>query len=262
MLSGCVRTMPHRQSAPAPLNQSATVRVAFQIGDATVRALVLQKGSAVPTMLNVHDDENTSVEAGQMNLAQFGGRLIELAHGGKRRVTFGLNGQQFSFDPNRVFSDAGIAATLKKDSSYSAAAHEAIKTFAEQYLKVFALDRQPVIIALHNTMDGTFSVKSYAPAGEDAAAVEEVHANPDRSPFDFFYVTDRRFFDYLKHRDFNVVLQDNARVPDDGSLSVYFSRKGIPYVNVEAQEGHLAEQIEMLKVTRAMLKDLAIPAKG
>jgi hypothetical protein len=33
---------------------------------------------------------------------------------------------------------------------------------------------------------------------------------------------------------------------DDGSLSVYCGKLGIPYVNVEAQHGHLVRQLKML----------------
>src|SRR5579859_195135 len=104
-----------------------------------------------PTMVNVHDDENTSVAAGLTNIDQFGGRLIELVHSGERLVTFNIAGEKFAFDPNRIFSDAGIEDTLKKQSHYSKPAHAAIKSFAAQYLNYFTLDREPVIIALHNT---------------------------------------------------------------------------------------------------------------
>ena len=40
---------------------------------------------------------------------------------------------------------------------------------------------------------------------------------------------------------------------DDGSLSVYCGMKKIPYINVEAQRGHLQEQIAMLKELQNLL---------
>ncbi len=50
-----------------------------------------------------------------------------------------------------------------------------------------------------------------------------------RSKFDFFYVTEKKFFAYLAERDFNVVLQNNEKVTDDGSLSVHFAKRvGVP----------------------------------
>lgn len=232
-------------------------KTAFKIGDDQIQAVVHQKRSAFPTMINVHDDENTAVEAGRKNIENHGGRLIELVHSGERLITFSLNGQKYAFDPNRMFSDAGIAATLKKRSTYSEAAHAAIKSFAREYLQHFALDKEPVIIALHNTADGIFSVESFTPKGKFGSDAAAAHISPRRSKFDFFYVTEKKFYDYLKDRDFNVVLQDNAHVTEDGSLSVYLARKGIPYINVEAEINHLANQIEMLEVVREMLNGIS-----
>jgi hypothetical protein len=233
------------------------MKVPFKIGNAIVAAEVFQNGKPWPTMIYVHDDENTSVAAGKIIIEQSGGRLIELSHAGHRLVSFNLNGERYSFDPNRIFSDAGIRDTLGRRSTWSEAAHRTVKRFATQYLDHFALDREPVIVALHNTVDGTYSIESYRPGAEHAAPAADLHISPNRSRFDFFYVTDQHFFDYLKQRDFNAVLQDNAAVPDDGSLSVYFARKGIPYVNIEAELNHLNAQIEMVRTVRKMLDELA-----
>jgi hypothetical protein len=228
-------------------------KVPFQLGDRQIHAVVHQIQRAIPTMLNVHEDETTSVAAGKASIEERGGRLIELAHSGGRLVTFGLAGETFTFDPNRIFSDTGITETLKKHSSYSTAAHAEIKAFVDAYLRHFALDQEPVIIALHNTLDGIFSIESFLPKdwlGHNAASV---HISKQRNKFDFFYVTENEHFDFLKQRNFNVVLQDNANVMDDGSLSVHFARKGIPYINVEAEMTHLEEQMEMLRTVREMV---------
>lgn len=230
------------------------MEIPLRLGDDRIHAVVHQHLSAVPTMINVHDDEDTSVAAGRANIERHGGRVIELVHSGQRLITFHLNGQKYAFDPNRIFSDAGITATLKKHSSYSEAAHAAIKSFAKQYLQQFDLDKEPVIIALHNTVDGIFSIKSFSSTGLFGSDAAAVHISPRRSIFDFFYVTETRFYDFLKDRDFNVVLQDNDQATEDGSLSVYFAKQGIPYINVEAEMNHLTEQIGMLEVVREMLK--------
>lgn len=231
--------------------RQTTVRL--RVGDGEIRANVFQNGAASPTLLSVHDDEDTAVAAGQANLAQFGGRLIELAHTGDRLVTFTLDGQPYTFDPNRIFSDTGIAGTLRKEGRYSPAAHAAIRQFAATYLETFALDREPVIIALHNGTDGAFSVASFLPGAEHGTNAAAAHINRDRSPSDFYFTTHRGFFDALSRRGFNAVLQDNERAAEDGSLSVYFARKGIPYINVEADAGHLHQQVEMLAAVREML---------
>jgi hypothetical protein len=227
--------------------------IKFKIGDSEVRAVVHSNKTPKPTFLNVHDDEDTSVAAGKANIAKFGGQLIELVHSGERLITFGLGGQKYSFDPNRMFSDAGIKATLKLRSHYSTIAHAAIKKFADEYLAQFALNREPVILALHNTVDGFFSVASFTPSYYLGAEAADVFISPRRSKFDFFFVTDRIFFESLKKLDFNVVLQNNERATDDGSLSVHFAKLNIPYINIEAEMTHLDEQIEMLRAVRKII---------
>jgi hypothetical protein len=169
-----------------------------------------------------------------------------------------VDGEDYAVDPNRIFSDAGIRATLERQGRYSSGAHWAVERFARQFLERFALTREPVIVALHNTVDGNYSVESYRPDAQHGAAAAELHISTNRSRFDFFYVTDRRFFDYLKQRDFNVVLQNNANVPDDGSLSVYCATKGIPYLNVETELGQLERQIEMVRAARELVDELGL----
>ena len=236
-------------------------QTAFKLGDATVHAKVFQRGASSLTMINVHDDENTSVLAGKVVVKESGGRLIELVHSGGRLVEFKLEGQTYRFDPNRIFSDEGIRATLSRRSTYSEAAHRVVKDFATKFIEQHALDREPVIVALHNTDGHGLTINSYRAEGDMSSASSTLHASARRSPGDFFYVTDRRFFDYLKARDFNVTLQDDTNVPDDGSASVYFARKGISYLNIEADVSHLDEQTEMVRVAREMIVELGLMAR-
>lgn len=261
LFTGCAAPR-HGQSLALPPGKIAAMKVPFKIGNTLVTAEVFQRGKPFPTMLNVYDDENTSVVAGKIVIEQSSGRLIQFSHSGRRNMRFTLGGERYAFDPNRIFSDAGIRDTLERQGRYSEAAHGAVKRFAAQYLEHFALDREPAIIALHNNSDDTLSIHSYEPGGEHAASAARVHVAPGRDPDDFFYVTDQRFFDYLKAHDFNVMLQDNANAPDDGSLSVCFGKRGIPYVNIEAELSHLNAQIEMVRVCCEMLETLNLrPAR-
>ena len=82
-----------------------------------------------------------------------------------------------------------------------------------------------------------------------------MYINPERDPDDFFFVTDQKVFDELKRRKLNVVLQDNRIRRDDGSLSVHAGRKGISYINVEAEPGHFQEQIRMIEIAFELLED-------
>ncbi len=69
---------------------------------------------------------------------------------------------------------------------------------------------------------------------------------------DFILTTEKAFFNYLKQKKLNVVLQ-HPRPYDDGSLSVYAGKKKIRYINVEALHGHLDEQVRMLEALKAII---------
>ena len=237
-------------------------KVAFQIGETKIHAQLRQFGANRLTMVNVHDDEQTSVDAAVAVMEQQGGRLVELTHTGKRRVVFALNGKTYSIDPNRIFSKAGVRFTVRRedqrDGTVPAEAHAAVEQFASQFISYFELDRQPGIIALHNNGEGGLSIHTYEPGGEWAADTDELHVSPSADPDDFYYVTDKRYSDELNKRQFNVILQDNSIKRDDGSLSVFSGRRGIPYINVETQPEHLEEQIRMIKVAVELMSDPAI----
>jgi hypothetical protein len=235
-----------------------TTRHSFRLGETHLEVRVTQSRMPTPIMVNVHDDENTSVQAGRVVIQESGGRLIELVHSGKRFVEFRLEGQTYRFDPNRIYTENGIRATLTRQNNYSDAAHAVVRDFAQAFIETFELNRQAAIIALHNTGNAGLSINSYQPARELDRAADRVHETKSRSAGDFYYVTDERFFTWLKERDFNVMLQDNANVPDDGSMSVYFGRRGIPYLNIEANNNHLDEQIEMVRAAERMLAELEI----
>lgn len=112
-------------------------------------------------------------------------------------------------------------------------------------------------MTLHNNSEGEYSAASYLPEGELALDAAAVHLPPEADPDDFFFVTDPDLFAGLAEEGFTVVLQNNARATDDGSLSVWAARQGIPYVNVEAQHGHRERQIEMLEALLRWLEPTA-----
>lgn len=205
----------------------------------------VQRGR-VPSFLNLHDDEDTSVEAALDVIRERGGRLVELVHTGDRNLSFEVGGEAFVADPNRMFTASGRTRTLAALSRDTEAARGALGAFADSVLSVYAEARTPVVVTLHNNTDANYSARSYLPGGAyagDAAAVT-VHEGTD--PDDFFFVTDRALYEALAGRGFNAVLQDNGRATDDGSLSVWAAREGVPYVNVEAEHGHRAEQARMI----------------
>ena len=122
-----------------------------------------------------------------------------------------------------------------------------MSSFAEELLRTYALDNASAVIALHNNTDQRYAATSYLSGAELAQDAAHVSLEAGVDPDDFFFVTQQGLFEALKAAKFNVVLQDNRTVTDDGSLSVYCGQQGIPYVNVEAEHGHLEAQVKMLE---------------
>lgn len=256
--------------SPADVDSLTTtdLRVPLGAGRVTVRVHTAPTTDALGSpgveafplnALNLHDDEGTSVEAALDVLRQRGGRVVELVHSGERNVAFDVvtgrvyaNGEDrpefasYVADPNRMFTPAGRERTLGALSTADATGADALAAFADSVLAVYAAVPPAVVLTLHNNTEANYSAASYepgAPYASDAAAVT-VHDGSD--PDDFFFVTDRAIYDALVARGFNAVLQDNDAATDDGSLSVWAAREGVPYVNVEAQHGHREQQATML----------------
>ena len=231
-----------------------------KIGETKIGVAITEKPRSQYVFANLHDDESTSVDAVQDVLNRSGGRLVELRHTGKRLVVFKLKGREFRVDPNRIFTPAGARKTLERQSTYSDEAAVAVKRFAEDLLNIYRIDRSAAVIALHNNPPGLYSALSYAAGGKYARDAGDVFIRDGSDPDDFFFVTERAVFDALKRKGYNVVLQDNRQVTDDGSLSVYCGKSNVRYVNVEADHGHRKEQTQMLLDLKLILDELG-PSK-
>ena len=224
-------------------------------GESEIGVAITEKPGARFVYVNLHDDENTSVEAVQNVLKRSGGRLVELRHTGRRIVEFKLAGTDYRVDPNRIFTTTG-GVRHWSDSRDTPTRRRAVARFAGELLTIYHLDQADAVIALHNNSPDMYSALSYAPGGRYAHDVEDVFIRDGSDPDDFLFVTERVVFDALKRRGYNVVLQDNRRVTDDGSLSVYCGKANVHYVNVEAELGHLKEQTQMILELTSILNEL------
>jgi hypothetical protein len=228
-------------------SSSKTLRV--NIGESSVQISIYQRGIG-PTFVNMHENENTSVQAALKVIDERGGRLMQLQHSGERHVKFRLQGKMFEFDPNRIYTEHGAQETLSTWGPYSLAARQEAMNLASSIVQL--LDGS-LVVALHNNTDNNYSARSYLGDLKNDAA--EVFLHPKNDDDDFFFVTKSEQFEFFKSKGFNVVLQDNRSVTDDGSLSVYCGLKNIPYINVEAEHGHLEEQVEMIRAVYAFLEN-------
>jgi len=219
----------------------------IQVGDTVVELRTSRATSDGLWFVNVHDDENTSVRAAVDHVAVRGGTILELRHTGDRYVSFRVGADSFRVDPNRMFTDAGIRASLERELGYSDAAAAEVRGLANAILARMDTADPTWIVALHNNTEDSYSLESYLPGGPYASDASAIHRNTESDPDDFYFVTDFALYLALARHNANVVLQRNDFVTDDGSLSVRASRDDRRYVNVEAQHGHLRRQKRLIR---------------
>ncbi len=122
----------------------------FSLGKEKVWVHIYDKPGVKVTFINLHDNESTSAEAGLAFINKYGGHLIELQHGRGREVVVRLNGELNRFDPNRMFTDAGLQASLKYFRNNTAEIFNIAVAFRDTIIDLLAPGDNPVIIALHN----------------------------------------------------------------------------------------------------------------
>jgi len=238
-LSSC--TQPSSPDTYVPVTDTLT----YVLGDTPVMVTLRTYNSPSPLFLvHLHDNENTAEQSAITVLEQYGGQLLSIENNKQRTIRFRLHNQYYTFDPNRIFSDIGIAATLKQLSQQSAAALKEIRGFAQ-----FILSHIPdsaIVVAVHNNTDERFSVLSYkeAPLKNETAAI---NINADHDLDDFILTTDSAVYNLYQNENMNAVLQKDTMLDDDGSLSIFFGKRRRSYINVETEHGHGLQQIALLE---------------
>lgn len=197
------------QSASEPVFIPVTKTVFYKLGHKNIPVSIASYGNRQSIVyINLHDDETSSVSAARKLLETQGGLLIKIINDGERLVKFRLDGRNYTFDPNRIFSNEGIAGTLEK---FGGTNEYAVRTIGAFGTFLFSLipDTASCVIALHNNTDGGYSVKSYMQGGGMEKDARDVYYNPKHDPDDFCFTTDSLLFIKMKEFGFNCVLQDN-----------------------------------------------------
>jgi hypothetical protein len=231
---------------PAQYVMPAEKVIAHKLGTKEMRIRVAQYGiNTNICCINLHDDEGTAVKAAQAVLEQKGGLLVRIENGGQRMVSFPFKGNVYTFDPNRIFSRKGIELTLQSKTKITAEVITEVEKFAKKVLEQIP-DTANCVIALHNNTDGDYSVKTYQPGGSKQTDAKRVYADNWQDIDDITLTTDEKLFARMSGFGFNSVLQDNVKVQQDGSLSVYCGEKSKRYINIETQHGKKDQYQEML----------------
>jgi len=224
------------------------------LGEEKVWVDIYEKPGADITLLNLHDNENTSVEAGLAFIKKHGGRLIDLRHGRGREVVVRLNGVLHRFDPNRMFSDVGLRASMEYFNNNSDEVFDIASAFRDSVVKLAAFNEGMVLISIHNNSQNKMTIKDFRPGewyGEDT---KKTSINPRQDPDNFFFVTHTKLFNSLSSLGYNVAILAN-NPPDRGMLMDYCVDHGMINVSVEAEHGKQTDQIEMLEALWTILNE-------
>ena len=217
------------------------------VGETRVRVVVddvKRKGESALVYFHPHENEHGSAVVTRHVIQQSGGKLVEIRSQGDRLITFKLKGATYSFDPNRMFTDIGLAHSLTHFGPTSEPALAAGRKLRNAVLAELGNGKVP-IVAVHNNAEDGITALSFRSDGPLSAQAAKIAVNPKESAHNFFLVLDDGLFDRLHHQGFNTVLQA-ANPPDDGSLSVYCQQHQWQYVNVEAAESDMNKQERML----------------
>lgn len=217
------------------------------LGDTRITvSLSRYPGDSSLVFLCLHDNERTAAEAAKLILQERGGLLISIDNKEERYMDFRLSGRRHRFDPNRIFTSTGIRETLRIFNSHSPAAAREVRDFASFLLGL--LPDSGLLIAVHNNTDRNYSINDYLPGARLRNDVLRAHPNYDMDEDDFVFTTDSTVYRLYADSNINVALQHNLQATDDGSLSIYYGRRNISYTNIEAEHGHLEEQVRIIRV--------------
>jgi hypothetical protein len=221
--------------------------IQYKIGDKNLPVSIAQYGDVKNIVcINLHDNEESSLQAARTVLESSGGTLIKIENNNQRVIRFRLKGIFYSFDPNRMFSRIGIEQTLRDNRRSSKAAIDEIEKFAQRLLLLFP-DSISCIIALHNNTEGAYSIKSYLPGGNRQSDAKAVYADSLQDIDDIILTTDNRLYQKMSDNGYNSIWQDNINAKKDGSLSIFCGERNRRYINIETQHGKADQYMKMLE---------------
>jgi hypothetical protein len=217
------------------------------------------KGYSNLVFIAPHENEYVANDYLKKKINKSGGKFIQLKQAGHRLIELSVEQQKLLVDPNRIFTPLGRVLTLQKlNPTISKSSRKFISALAKtkslaEFLLVHINSANHAAknswIAMHNNTngytgdgkqgEGHVSITRYQKKlAKGAKYISQVNsATHDED--DLFYVTQLKDFQQMSRDGWNVVLENPIVKTDihedDGSLSVYASKNGIRYINIEAE---------------------------
>ena len=252
------RTQANDPNTHAARLTPLTKTITHKIGNKNIRIITSQYGKKQDfVFIALHHNEGTGLQTAKVVLEGIGGLLIEIENDNNRNINFSLDRRSFEFDPNRMFSKIGIKNSLQTLGRSNERAINEVDKFAKRIVQLVPKTTY-CVVAIHDNTDGEYSVKNYQKGGQSEKDAKLVTFEPLQDPDDFFLTTDSLVFRHLTAKKYNVVLQHNLRVKEDGSLSVYCARKNLRYLNCETEHGKSAQFDEMMEAAIACLQEMRL----
>ena len=223
------------------------------LGETPVTLRVYSKAEG-PTFIRVHQNETDAGIVGQRIVTELGGRFIDLVHAGGRIVTFSMQGGQYEFDPNRIFTPEGIVRTvLGSNRRDLVKARSVVATFAQSILSLIG-ERQP-LIALHNNRGGV-RVSHYREEGPKYRLGTWAHLGATGES-NVVFVTTQDLALFFVRSGVSMIFELDPL--DDGSMLVRYRHSGLTYANVETLIGQSDLQMQLARdVARVIGKQPAV----
>lgn len=260
VLSFLLVTLVYAQKHPPVFSAMKTDTSFIKIYDLSINIVKYSYKPNGVKFLVVHDDEDTGVKAGFKYIRWSGGELIDSQYGNVRNYNFSFMSDKYYIDPNAIYTEIGVNTRLKKNEYSSNEVENSIVKAGKQIVDFYDPKSTGYILTLHNNAEGGFGISSYLPGYNLSNVADSVHINFQMDNDNLLYVTEPKFFTSLKKKNINVVLQSKT-VENDGSLSVYAMQNNIPYINVEVQHGHFDENLRLIEIAIATLKEHGLITK-
>tara|TARA_R110002050_G_scaffold176406_5_gene309360 strand:+ start:472 stop:1290 length:819 start_codon:yes stop_codon:yes gene_type:complete len=229
-----------------------------------------------------HEDEFVANQYVAKKIIEKGGIFAVLRQNGKRLITLNIDGKKVKIDPNRIFTEHGRIATIKKlnptiskQPLLVSKTEQLAESLSQFILTTLNASQLTTLVAMHNNTNGfegdnkkgigDVSIIRYQTKLDNGAKYLIDVSNGTYDEDDLYFLTNKNDFDITKQYGWNAVLQNPevAYEPDedDGSLSVYAEMKGYRYINIEAErvyngfgENHFTVQTQMVDFIFSLLE--------
>ncbi|MGC4056083.1 MAG: hypothetical protein QM757_45335 [Paludibaculum sp.] len=200
---------------------------------------ILKHGRGRRRYLRIHGDETTAAEALRAHLQTARGTGF-IVDNPKRNILIagGL------LDPNRMFSRLGAERSYRRlnpkwTETELTPALDWLDRERPRLISTLLPPKGGLLFAVHNNARG-YSMEDEIPISQQTSLARR------DAPHEFFLVTDAADYALLAKGPYNVLLQNEAKGEDDGSLSRLCGRLNVRYVNLEVGLGKLDAQKEMM----------------